>query len=183
MACVWSVSTCSRMGERQCIDANSGFWQIPLSEGSQKLTTFITLFGRLSLQWTSIGHPFSSGTLSKADGNHIERSSRSRLSHERCYLWESTQEKHNSRPRHVLSRLGKVGVIFNAEEFLFNVKELMFLAHQNHHQRMQPDHEKVKAVKEMLPPNTRPELQEASEMATCLSRVVPNCLVLLQPLM
>jgi len=28
------------------LDANSGFWQIPLSKKSQILTTFVTLFGR-----------------------------------------------------------------------------------------------------------------------------------------
>ena len=28
-----------------CLDANSGFWQIPLSTDSQLLTTFITPFG------------------------------------------------------------------------------------------------------------------------------------------
>ena len=28
------------------LDANSGFWQIPLAEQSQLLTTFITPFGR-----------------------------------------------------------------------------------------------------------------------------------------
>ena len=28
------------------LDANSGFWQVPLDESSRELTTFITLFGR-----------------------------------------------------------------------------------------------------------------------------------------
>ena len=28
------------------LDANSGFWQIPLAEKSRRLSTFITLFGR-----------------------------------------------------------------------------------------------------------------------------------------
>ena len=30
------------------LDANSGFWQIPISEASQLLTTFITSFGRVA---------------------------------------------------------------------------------------------------------------------------------------
>ena len=37
------------------LDANCAFWQIPLSESCQKLTTFITPFGRYYFKWLPIG--------------------------------------------------------------------------------------------------------------------------------
>lgn len=37
------------------LDANSGFWQIPLDDGSSKLTTFITPFGRFCFKRLSFG--------------------------------------------------------------------------------------------------------------------------------
>jgi len=48
-----TVRSTSQAIERKCgatifskLDANSGFWQIPLTEQSRLLTTFIPLFGR-----------------------------------------------------------------------------------------------------------------------------------------
>ena len=37
------------------LDANSGFWQIPLSEESKSLTTFITPFGRYAFNKLPFG--------------------------------------------------------------------------------------------------------------------------------
>ena len=37
------------------IDANSGFWQIPLKESSRELTTFITPFGRYQFNQMTFG--------------------------------------------------------------------------------------------------------------------------------
>ena len=39
------------------LDANSGFWQIPLSEESRPLTTFITPFGRYQFNKLPLGYP------------------------------------------------------------------------------------------------------------------------------
>lgn len=42
------------------LDANSGFWQIPLTPNTAKLTTFITPFGRFFFNCLPIWHRFSS---------------------------------------------------------------------------------------------------------------------------
>ena len=42
------------------LNANSGFWQIPLSEESRSLTTFITPFGRYTFNLTSYPSRISS---------------------------------------------------------------------------------------------------------------------------
>jgi hypothetical protein len=39
------------------LDANSGFWQIPLAEESQQLTTFVTPFGRYCFKKLPLGIP------------------------------------------------------------------------------------------------------------------------------
>ncbi|GBN71388.1 Transposon Ty3-I Gag-Pol polyprotein [Araneus ventricosus] len=41
------------------LDADSGFWQIPLDKKSSYLTTFITPFGRFRFQRLPFGHPIS----------------------------------------------------------------------------------------------------------------------------
>ncbi|KAL1264174.1 hypothetical protein QQF64_004529 [Cirrhinus molitorella] len=41
------------------LDAESGFWQIPLEEHSAHLTTFITPLGRYCFKWLPFGHHIS----------------------------------------------------------------------------------------------------------------------------
>lgn len=45
------------------------------------------------------------------------------------------------------------------------MQELVFFCHEINHQGLRPDYDKVKAVKERLPPKTRPELQRVLAMA------------------
>ena len=55
------------------LDANSGFWQVPLAEESRPLTTFITPFGRYQF------NKLPSGTVPVPDERHLGWSRRIRL--------------------------------------------------------------------------------------------------------
>ena len=49
------------------LDANSGFWQIPLEEKSRLLTTFLTPFGRYCFSKLPFGYLFQFRTLPEGD--------------------------------------------------------------------------------------------------------------------
>lgn len=63
------------------LDANMGFWQIPLAEESAKYTTFITPFGRLPA--SSVWHQLCTRTLPACHGRGHRRTEGSGLPHRR----------------------------------------------------------------------------------------------------
>ena len=61
------------------LDANSGFWQIPLAEASRPLTTFITPFGRFCFNKLPFGISSAPRTVPKADEQAVGWAGRSGL--------------------------------------------------------------------------------------------------------
>jgi hypothetical protein len=92
------------------LDAKSGFWQIPLSQRSKLLTTFITpqgrfCFTRLPFGISSASEFFQKRLAEILDGldgttNHIDD----------VLVWGHTQEEHDQRLRQALERLKNANV-------------------------------------------------------------------------
>ena len=109
------------------LDANSGFWQIPLSPESALLTTFITPFGRfcfhrLPLGITSAPEHFQKQMLSILSG----------VEGVLCMINDilvhgKTQEVHDSRLHEVLRRIQSYGLTLNKEKCFFSLPEVKFL--------------------------------------------------------
>lgn len=94
------------------LDANSGFWQVPLSEQSARLTTFITPFGRV---WFN-RMPF--GTSSAPE--HFQRCMSSILAgagvvclDDDVLIHARTQEEHDKRLAVALQRIQAAGLTLN----------------------------------------------------------------------
>ena len=111
------------------VDANCGFWQIPLSEESQSLTTFITPFGRYAFNKLSFG-------ISSAPEHFQRRMSRilagqdGALCHmDDVLIFGHTQQEHDRRLHSVLSKIQKAGLTLNADKCEFNESEISFLGH------------------------------------------------------
>ena len=102
------------------IDANSGFWQIPLDPTSRELTTFITPFGRFHFNRLPFG-------ITSAP-EHFQRQMKTILSgHEGflCHMddvliFGKTQEEHDARLHSALQTIQKVGVTLNMEKCEFS---------------------------------------------------------------
>ena len=121
------------------LDANSGFWQIPLAAASALLTTFITPFGRYCFHRLPFG-------ISSAPEHFQCRMSEtmSGLGGVVCMMDDilihgKTQGEHDERLQKVLQRLQEARVTLNLEKCQFATKSVKFLGHVIDSSGIRPD--------------------------------------------
>lgn len=164
------------------LDANSGFWQIPLAKKSQLLTTFITPFGR----YYFIKMPFG---ISSAPEHFQKRMSQvlSGLSGVLCLMddvlvFGRDKQEHNLRLTAVLKRIQEAGVTLNASKCEFEKTQLKFLGHVVDKDGIRADPDKTSAIENMKPPTTVPELRRFMGMVNQLGKFSPHLADITQPL-
>lgn len=164
------------------LDANSGFWQIPLSQPSRLLTTFITPMGRYCFNKLPFG-------ISSAPEHFQRRMSEilAGLEGVLCQMddvliFGRTQAEHDRRLEAVLTRIEKAGVTLNPQKCEFSKNKLTFLGHVIDANGITADPEKTKAIVEMDPPTNVPELRRFLGMANQLGKFTPKLAEMTQPL-
>ena len=142
------------------LDANSGFWQIPLAEKSRLLTTFITPKGRYCFNKLPFG-------ISSAPEHFQKRMSRilSGLEGVLCQMddvlvFGKDQSEHDQRLTAVLERIEAAGATLNPEKCEFGRSELKFLGHVVNGDGIHADPDKTSAIREMAPPTNASELDD-----------------------
>ena len=164
------------------LDANSGFWQIPLAEESQLLTTFITSFGRYCFNKLPFG-------ISSAPEHFQKRMSQilTGLEGVVCLMddvlvFGKDEEQHNKRLKGVMERIRDARVTLNPSKCEFAKMELKFLGHIIDGQGIRADPEKTTAITEYATPNTVPQLRRFMGMVNQLGKFSSNLAELRQPL-
>ena len=164
------------------LDANSGFWQIPLSPESRLLTTFIIPSGRYCFNKLPFG-------ISSAPEHFQKRMSKilAGLEGVVCQMddvlvFGSDRAQHNARLLAVLKRIESAGATLNAQKCVFGVTSVNFLGHVIDQTGIRADPEKTLAIQQMKPPTTVPELRRFMGMVNQLGKFTPNLAQLSQPL-
>ena len=164
------------------LDANSGFWQIPLTEESRLLTTFITPYGRYCFNKLPFG-------ISSAPEHFQKRMNKilSGLDGVMCLIDDTivfgqTKEEHDFRLKAALERVQRAGVTLNKEKCEFGKEKLTFLGHLVDSQGIQADPEKTKAVREINQPENVSELRRFLGMVNQMGKFIINLAELTQPL-
>ena len=161
------------------VDANSGFWQIPLSEDSQLRTTFITPHGRYCANKLPFGIS-SAPELFQSRMNRILEGLEGNLCHmDDVLIYGADQAEHDSRLRTVLERLQTAGVTLNAQKCVFNKRKIRFLGHIIDGNGIHPDPQKVSAVLQMERPKNVTDVRRFMGMANQLGKYLAE---LSQPL-
>ena len=164
------------------LDANSGFWQIPLSPESALLTTFMTPFGRFCF------HRLPFGITSAPE--HFQRRMSETLSGltgvvcliDDVLVYGKTREEHDERLHKVLLRLQNAGVTLNREKCHFAQSRVNFLGHVIDAMGIQPDPDKVVAIQKVQTPVNVGDVRRFLGMANQLSKFSPNLADMTQPL-
>ncbi len=164
------------------LDANSGFWQIPLAPASAPLTTFITPFGRYCFHRLPFG-------ISSAPEHFQRRMSEtlSGLSGVVCMMDDTlihgkTQEEHDERLQQALQRLQETGVTLNSEKCRFAQNSVKFLGHVIDGAGIRPDPDKVMAIQKVRTPANVGDVRRFLGMVNQLSKFSPNLAEITQPL-
>ena len=164
------------------LDANSGFWQIPLSKESALLTTFITPYGRYCFNHL----PF--GIISAPE--HFQRRMSVVLRNlegvvcliDDILVHGKTQQEHDERLYAVLERLAEVGLTLNKEKCAFSQKQVKFLGQILTAEGVQSDPDKVAAIVGMREPTSVKELRRFLGMVNQLSKFTPHLAEITKPL-
>ena len=165
------------------IDANSGFWTLPMDPNLQLLTTFNTPWGRFCFLKMPFGLNQSQyffqfwmdtyfGDLN--EGTHIIADDVKIHGQD-----EATHDKHLTQ---VLNQCRKVGLKLNADKCIFKATSIPFFGHVISDQGIKPDPKKIEAIKTMTTPTSKLELQSFLGLCNYLSIYIPSLSLVLQPL-
>jgi len=164
------------------VDATSGFWQIPLSEDSRLLTTFITPYGRYCFNKLPFGIS-SAPELFQSRMNKILEGLEGVVCHmDDVLIYGANKAEHNTRLKAVLERLQAAGITLNARKCEFNKNRIRFLGHILDKDGIHPDPEKISAILQMESPGNVSELRRFMGMANQLGKFSPNLSELSRPL-
>ena len=154
------------------LDANSGFWQIPLSENSI-LTTFIThyCFNKLPFGISCAPEHFQ-----KVMSRILEGLDRVVCQMDDVLVFGHTQEGHDHHLQDTLSHIAAAGLTLNKEKCVFSKPTMKFLGHII---SISPDHDKTAAIQNMPPPESP---RRFMGMVTQLGKFSPNLAQISQPL-
>ena len=164
------------------LDANSGFWQIPLSQKSRLLTTFITPFGRFCFNKLPFGISSAPEHFQKRMSNILKGISGVVCQMDDVLVFGSTREEHDARLIDVLNRIAQAGVTLNRDKCSFGQEKITFLGHVIDKTGISPDPGKVCAILQMKEPTSITEVRHFMGMVNQLDKFSPRLATISQPL-
>jgi hypothetical protein len=152
------------------LDANSGFWQVPLDPECKLLTTFITPWGRFCFRRMPFGISSAPEFFQRAMEKVLSGLSGVICLMDDILVYGKDADQHWSRLRRVLSRIRKAGMTLKKEKCEFGRGTVKFLGHVVSSAGVAADPEKIRAIKELQPPNTRKEARRFLGMINYLGK-------------
>ena len=155
------------------LDANSGFWQIPLDPASRLLTTFIAPGGRYCFNRLPFGIS-SAPEIFQRTMSKILRDMDGVICHMDDILIHAPNKKlHDDRVREVLRKLEQAGLTLN-EKCEFGKQKITFLGHIVSGDGISADPEKTRSIQAFPAPTNVTELQRFMGMCNQLAKFLPN---------
>ena len=164
------------------LDANSGFWQIPLARSSRLLTTFITPFGRYCFNVLPFGITSAPELFQRRMSLLLNGMPGVVCLMDDVLIFGKSQAEHDARLEAVLKCLVSAGVTLNPDKCEFSKSELKFLGHIVNSHGVQVDPAKTDAILQMGPPKNVSELRRFIGMTNHLSKFIPCSAELTKPL-
>ena len=155
------------------LDANSGYWQLPMDQDSKLKCTFTTPFGRFCPTRAPFGLTSLPEIFSKRMDQVVNKLGVAK-SMDDFLVFGSTFEEYMGRLRALLKKFEEEGLTLNSEKCVFNAKEVEFLGHVITSTGIKPVNQKLEALTGFPQPSNITELRSFLGMAQQMSKFCPR---------
>ena len=156
------------------LDANHGYWQMPLNEDSQKLCTFITPFGRYFPTRGPFGLTSMPEIFSRKMDIMVEGLSNVVKSMDDFLVFAEDEGTLEEKVDELLKIMQEWGMTLNRKKCIFKAKKVQFLGYNISAEGIYPVEERLQAIKKMNPPKNLSEFRSFLGMAQQLARFCPQ---------
>ena len=164
------------------LDANSGFWQIPLTASSKLLTTFLTHSGRYCFNKMPFGISSAPEHFQKRMGKLLVGLPGVLCHMDDVLIFGKDVQEHDARLEQVLQQIQAAGATLNQEKCQFRKSSIKFLGHLVDATGIRPDPDKTSAIANMPTPKNISDLRRFMGMINQLGKFSSNLAELTQPL-
>ena len=164
------------------LDANSGFFQIPIDEQSKLLTTFITPFGRYAFNRLPFGITSAPEHFQRRMSEVLHGQDGALCLIDDILVYGKTSEEHDRRLRAVLKRIERAGITLNLQKCEFHCSRMAFVGHIIDYSGIHSDPGKVSAISEMEACKGTADVRRFLGMINQLNKFSPKLASLSEPL-
>ncbi|XP_060073561.1 uncharacterized protein K02A2.6-like [Ylistrum balloti] len=164
------------------LDANSGYWQIPLDEPSQLLTTFNTPFGRYCYLRMPFGIKSAQEVFQKRIAQHFDDIEGVEVDIDDILVFGKDNAEHDARLDRVLRRCEQINLTLNKDKCRFSENEVTYIGHRLSATGVKPDPEKLSAITEMPRPVDKKGVERLLGTVNYLAKFIPNMSTITQPI-
>ena len=164
------------------IDLNKGYHQLELSEESRYITTFATHSGLYQYKRLCFSINSAAEVFQKAVADMLQGIPGVKNMSDDIIVFSKAHEEHEATIKKVMERLREFNVTANRDKCEFFKREITFFGHVFSDQGISPSEEKISAVVNANPPQTKEEVKSLLGMAQYVSRFIPNYSATVEPL-
>lgn len=157
------------------LDLCKGYWQIPLSEQSKKLTAFNTPFGHFHFRVLPFGL-HGAPLVFQRMMDHILRETEPFAAAylDDIIIFSETWEQHLQHLSEILTRIRTAGLTIRPEKCSFAKPETVYLGHVLGHGVIRPEKGKLEAIQHAKQPTTKKQVRSFLGLVRWYRRFIPQ---------
>nr|XP_050031015.1 uncharacterized protein K02A2.6-like [Dermacentor andersoni] len=155
------------------LDANRGFYQIPLDDYTSCICTFSTAFGRYRFLRLPFGLSSAPEVFQKAMSDALDNLPGMRVYIDDILVWGATREKHDARLKAALRAIETAGSTLNPEKCVVAADKIKFLGDVLSKEGIRPDPHLVRCVASMPSPTCKQEVQRLLGAVNYFGKFLP----------
>lgn len=156
------------------LDANSGFYQIPLHDETSRICTVATPFGRYRFLRLPFGISAASEVFQKTLNDIFEALPGTKVYVDDILIWGSSRQEHDERLRQALKAAEKAGLTFNPAKCVVGVTQISFLGDVISAEGIRPNPSLIQAMLQIPEPRDKQAAQRMLGVVNYFGKFIPT---------